>query len=159
MKKATNQHRTLVDLIRAADRKQAVTLTALKEEKDEAGRKTGRLVQTVRTVEIYDFRVSQQGDIRLVSMDRETGEERAFRIDRILFYTVHRSAFVVPCNAQEQPDFWAAPELADLGPIEIIEMVIGRMLDRADRAEERGCFDLELTLRRSAHDLEWVTAA
>jgi predicted DNA-binding transcriptional regulator YafY len=86
---------TLTRLIKALDAKHPVTITYLKEEKDENGRKTGQLVETVRTVEIYDFYVSNAGDILAKAMDRETGERRDFRIDRLISYTVHRTAYVI----------------------------------------------------------------
>jgi predicted DNA-binding transcriptional regulator YafY len=91
---------TLTRLIKAADRQHPITITALKEEKNDAGKKTGRLVQTVRTVEIYDFYVSNAGDILLKAMDRETGERREFRIDRLISYTIHRTAYRVPRPAR-----------------------------------------------------------
>jgi predicted DNA-binding transcriptional regulator YafY len=86
---------TLTRLIKALDAKHPVTITYLKEEKDENGRKTGRLVETVRTVELYDIVVSTAGDILLKAMDRETGESRSFRLDRLTAYTIHRSAYVI----------------------------------------------------------------
>lgn len=86
---------TLTRLIKAADRQHPVTLAYLKEEKDDAGRKTGRLVETVRTVEIYDFTVTTAGDIVIKAMDRSTGESRSFRLDRIRTYSVHRTAYLV----------------------------------------------------------------
>jgi predicted DNA-binding transcriptional regulator YafY len=86
---------TLTRLIKALDAKHPVTITYLKEEKDNAGRKTGRLVETVRTIEIYDVVVSAAGDILLKAMDRETGESRSFRLDRLVAYTVHRTAYVL----------------------------------------------------------------
>ncbi|MFJ6066566.1 hypothetical protein ACIQHU_26420 [Streptomyces tendae] len=100
---------TLTRLIKALDAHHPVTITYLKEEKDENGRKTGQLVETVRTIEILDFTVSQAGDILLKAMDRESGESRSFRLDRLVAYTVHRSAYTVPrLTANEQN----APELA-----------------------------------------------
>jgi predicted DNA-binding transcriptional regulator YafY len=86
---------TLTRLITALDKAQPVTITYLKEEKDDAGKKTGQLVETVRTIEVYDVVVSAAGDILLKAMDRETGEARSFRVDRLVSYTVHRSAYVV----------------------------------------------------------------
>jgi len=86
---ATTQERTLTRLIKAMDRQHPVTITYLKEAKDDAGHRTGGFVQTVRTVEVFDIRVSQAGDILLVGMDRETREQRSFRLDRIVSYTVH----------------------------------------------------------------------
>ncbi len=86
---------TLTRLIKALDAKHPITITYLKEEKDNAGKKTGRLIETVRTVEIYDFYVSNAGDILAKAMDRETGERRDFRIDRLVSYTIHRTAYVI----------------------------------------------------------------
>ncbi|MFJ8049826.1 WYL domain-containing protein [Streptomyces luteogriseus] len=86
---------TLTRLITAHDRQHPVTITYLKEEKDDAGKKTGRLIETVRTVEVYDFYVSAAGDILAKAMDRESGEHRDFRLDRLISYTVHRTAYVI----------------------------------------------------------------
>lgn len=86
---------TLTRLITALDRQQPVTVSYLKEEKDEAGKKTGRLVETVRTIEIFNVFVSLAGDILIRAVDRETKEVRSFRVDRIQAYTVHRTAHVI----------------------------------------------------------------
>jgi predicted DNA-binding transcriptional regulator YafY len=86
---------TLTRLIKAADRQHPTTLAYLKEEKDENGKRTGRLVETVRTVEIYDFTVSAAGDIVIKAMDRSTGESRSFRLDRIQTYSIHRTRYLV----------------------------------------------------------------
>ncbi|NUS79164.1 MAG: WYL domain-containing protein [Streptomyces sp.] len=90
----TSTH-TLTRLIKAADRQHPVTLAYLKEEKDDAGRKTGRLIETIRTVEIYDFTVTAAGDIVIKAMDRSTGEARSFRLDRIRTYSIHRTRYLV----------------------------------------------------------------
>lgn len=86
---------TLTRLIKAADRQHPVTLAYLKEEKDDNGKRTGRLVETVRTVEIYDFTVTAAGDIVIKAMDRSTGESRSFRLDRIRTYSIHRTRYLV----------------------------------------------------------------
>lgn len=86
---------TLTRLIKAADRQHPVTLAYLKEEKDENGKRTGRLIETVRTVEIYDFTISAAGDIVIKAMDRSTGESRSFRADRIQSYSIHRTRYLV----------------------------------------------------------------
>ncbi|MDJ0460597.1 WYL domain-containing protein [Streptomyces sp. H27-C3] len=96
-------HQTLTRLINALDKQQPTTITYLKEEKDENGRKTGHLTETVRTVEIYDFYVSNAGDILAKAMDRETGERRDFRIDRLVSYTVHRTAYVIDRPTSDEP--------------------------------------------------------
>lgn len=92
---------TLVRLIKALDAKRPVSVSYLKEEKDEAGRKTGRLVETVRTIEVYDVVVSAAGDIVLKAMDRETGEARSWRLDRVVAYSVHRTSYAVPRPAAD----------------------------------------------------------
>lgn len=86
---------TLTRLIKALDRQHPVTISALKEEKDDNGKRTGRLVETTRTIEIYDIVVSQAGDILIKAMDRSTGESRSFRLDRIQSYSIHRTRYLV----------------------------------------------------------------
>ncbi|WP_439947189.1 hypothetical protein [Streptomyces sp. BBFR109] len=86
---------TLTRLITALDHQHPTTITYLKEEKDEAGRRTGHLVETVRTIEIFDVVVSAAGDILLKAMDRETSEARTFRLERLVAYTIHRTANTV----------------------------------------------------------------
>lgn len=51
---------------------------------------------TVRTIEAYEIRETKTGNLIVKAMDRETGEARSWRLDRVNFYTVHRSAFRVP---------------------------------------------------------------
>lgn len=94
---------TLTRLIKAADRQHPVTLAYLKEEKDENGKRTGRLVETVRTVEIYDFYVSAAGDILAKAMDRQTGERRDFRLDRLVSYSIHRTRYLVARPTADEP--------------------------------------------------------
>ncbi|MCM1943150.1 WYL domain-containing protein [Streptomyces sp. G3] len=76
---------TLTRLIKALDAKHPVTITYVKADG----------TTTVRTIELYDVVVSAAGDILLKAMDRETGESRSFRLDRLVSYTTHRSAYVV----------------------------------------------------------------
>lgn len=92
---------TLTRLITALDKRHPVTITYLKEEKDENGRRTGHLIQTVRTIEITDFAISQAGDILIKALDRETGEARTWRLDRIQAYTIHRTAYVIETPAAD----------------------------------------------------------
>ncbi|MBW8703730.1 hypothetical protein MBT84_29465 [Streptomyces sp. MBT84] len=94
---------TLTRLIKAAGRQHPVTITALKEEKDANGKRTGHLVRTVRTVEIYDFYVSAAGNIVLKVVDRETGEPREFRLDRLISYTVHRTSYRIARPTADEP--------------------------------------------------------
>lgn len=78
---------TLTRLIKALDAKHPVTITYVKADG----------TTTVRTIELFDIVISNAGDILLKAMDRETGESRSFRIDpdRLISYTVHRSAYVI----------------------------------------------------------------
>ncbi|MFD8805577.1 hypothetical protein [Streptomyces sp. NPDC059597] len=94
---------TLTRLIKAADRQHPITITALKEEKTEAGKKTGRLVQTTRTIEIYNFYVSNAGDILIVAMDRQSGERREFRLDRLISYSIHRTSYRIARPVAVEP--------------------------------------------------------
>jgi predicted DNA-binding transcriptional regulator YafY len=93
---------TLTRLITALDKTQPVTVSYLKEEKDENGKRTGNLIETVRTIEIFNVIVTDAGHIVLRAMDRETGEMRSFRTDRIVSYTVHRTAYVIARPAVEE---------------------------------------------------------
>ncbi|MDX3549737.1 WYL domain-containing protein [Streptomyces europaeiscabiei] len=94
---------TLTRLIKALDRRHPVTITYLKEEKDENGKRTGRLVQTIRTIEIYNVIVTDAGHIVLRAMDRETGEMRSFRTDRLVSYSTHRTAYLVERPVADEP--------------------------------------------------------
>jgi len=84
---------TLTRLIKALDRRQPVTLTYVKADGTE----------TIRTVEAYDLVVSSAGDILLKGMDRETGEARSFRVDRIVSYSTHRTSYLVARPAADEP--------------------------------------------------------
>lgn len=97
MKLTKNQteQTALAALLRAAGRSHPVTVTYLKEEKDAAGKRAGRLVPTIRTIETYDTVITKAGNVILKAMDRETGERRTFRLDRIQAYTIHRTAYTV----------------------------------------------------------------
>jgi predicted DNA-binding transcriptional regulator YafY len=101
--KNQTEQATLTHMLRAADRHHPVTITYLKEEKDAAGKKTGRLVETVRTIEIYDVITTKAGNVTLKAMDRETGERRTFRLDRIQAYTIHRTTYTVSLPAEATP--------------------------------------------------------
>lgn len=92
---------TLTRLIKALDAHHPVTITYLKEEKDDAGKRTGQLIETVRTIEILDFVITQAGDILIKALDRETGEARSWRLDRLVAYTVHRTAYTVEVPAAD----------------------------------------------------------
>lgn len=85
--------RTLADFYRAIDRQQPVTITYTKSDG----------TTSVRTVEPYDLRTTKTGDVTLVGMDRETGERRTFRIDRISTYTRHTGTGFVVTREEEIP--------------------------------------------------------
>jgi predicted DNA-binding transcriptional regulator YafY len=82
---------TLTRLIKALDKRQPVTLTYIKADGTE----------TLRTIEIQDFVISQAGDILVKALDRETGEMRSWRLDRIQAYTIHRTAYVIETPAAD----------------------------------------------------------
>jgi predicted DNA-binding transcriptional regulator YafY len=59
---------------------------------------------SVRTIEIYSVNRSKAGNRYFKAMDRQTGESRSWRLDRISAYTIHRTAYLV-----ERPEPAAAP--------------------------------------------------
>jgi predicted DNA-binding transcriptional regulator YafY len=101
MKLTKNQteQATLTHMLRAADRHHPVTITYVKADGTE----------TLRTIEIHDIRTTKQGAIILRAMDRATREMRTFRLDRIVSYTIHRTAYVVPLAADEERPAPIAP--------------------------------------------------
>ncbi|RLU81087.1 hypothetical protein CTZ27_33125 [Streptomyces griseocarneus] len=108
---------TLTDLARAMDRKQPVTITYTKADGTE----------TVRTIEIYDIRTTKAGDLILKAMDRQSGESRTFRIDRLISYTVHRSStYTVP--VEERPSV-----TVELVEVHTPDELLCRELAREDR--------------------------
>jgi predicted DNA-binding transcriptional regulator YafY len=84
---------TLTRLITALDKKQPVTITYVKSDG----------TTTIRTIEAYDVVISNAGDILIKAMDRETGEARTFRVDRIVSYSTHRTAYTVDRPAADEP--------------------------------------------------------
>lgn len=134
---------TLTDLYRALDRQQPTTITYLKEETREAFAvnskgvtvrrtiRTGRMIETIRTIEIYEIRTTKTGEIIVKAMDRASKESRTFRVDRIKAYTRHTGAtFQV-----ERP-----LDTADATPAFIpttVEQFITYELDRDDQPTTR----------------------
>ncbi|MGW2113774.1 WYL domain-containing protein [Streptomyces zhihengii] len=94
--------KTLTRLITALDNHHPVTITYTKADD----------TQAIRTIEIYDITISQAGDILIKAMDRETGESRTFRLDRLISYTVHRTAYTVARPAADDKPTHPAYELA-----------------------------------------------
>lgn len=84
---------TLTRLIKALDNQHPVTITYIKADGSE----------TIRTIELADIIVTAAGDIVLRAADRDTQEMRSFRTDRIVSYTVHRSAYTVPVPTADEP--------------------------------------------------------
>ncbi|MHB9857629.1 WYL domain-containing protein [Streptomyces sp. YIM S03343] len=93
---------TLTRLITALDKQQPVTITYTKADGTE----------TIRTIEIADVIVTNAGDIVLRAMDRDSLEMRSFRTDRIVSYTVHRTAYVLERPAADEPKTRPARGLA-----------------------------------------------
>lgn len=77
--------KTLTDLARAMDRKQPVTITYVKADGTE----------TIRTVELYDLKTTSKGHVIARAADRQSGEMRTWRLDRIVSYTVSRGRYLV----------------------------------------------------------------
>ena len=84
---------TLTRLIKALDNRHPVTITYTKADGTE----------TIRTIELYDITVSAAGDIILKGMDRQTGESRSFRLDRLISYTTHRTEYTVARPTADEP--------------------------------------------------------
>ena len=84
---------TLTRLIKALDANHPVTITYIKADG----------TQTIRTIEIYDIVISNAGDIVIKAMDRESQEARSFRLDRLVSYTTHRTAYTVARPVADEP--------------------------------------------------------
>lgn len=95
MKLTKNQPagRTLADMYRAMDRQHPVTVTYIKAD--------GGV--TLRTIEIREVRTTKAGDVILRAADRQSGELRTFRADRIEAYTTHRTAYTVVLPESDRP--------------------------------------------------------
>lgn len=105
---------TLTRLIKALDAKHPVTITYVKADGTE----------TIRTIEIADILVTAAGDIVLRAADRDTGEMRSFRLDRIQTYTVHRSAYTVVRPAADEPKARPAHGLATVTVLYPVDLPI-----------------------------------
>lgn len=85
-------------ITRAIARTQPVTLTYTRADG----------VETLRTVEPYGAVLeSKAGDLYVKAMDRESGETRSWRLDRISFLTVHRTYFLIKNPTNEKEVFMA----------------------------------------------------
>lgn len=94
MIKVTDEDKAYQAIVSAAKRRHPVTISYAD--------KDGNL--SVRTIEVYAADRSKAGNRYFKAMDRETGESRSWRLDRISAYTIHRTAFLV-----ERPAPTAAP--------------------------------------------------
>lgn len=83
---------------RAIRLEQPVTFTyrELKKDPDNPKRRIeGEYEITVRTIEPYSIEQSAKGNWFIRSLDRQSGEFRSWRFDRILTYTPHRGIRVL----------------------------------------------------------------
>ncbi|WP_031523102.1 WYL domain-containing protein, partial [Streptomyces sp. NRRL F-5123] len=114
MKLTKNQtaQATLAAMLRAADRHHPVTITYTKADGTE----------TIRTIEIHDIRTTKQGHVILRAADRTTGEMRTWRLDRIVSYTTHRTAYVVALPTTETPAVAPVPTT----PAALVALELGR---------------------------------
>jgi predicted DNA-binding transcriptional regulator YafY len=92
------EQQTTARLIRAWDKQRPVTITYTKADGSE----------TVRTIEIYDVTVTKAGATIVKAMDRQSGESRTWRMDRVSAYTLHSGAYTVPRETEETPRPMAA---------------------------------------------------
>jgi len=112
--KNETQHQSLTRLITALDAKRPVTVTYVKADE----------TTTVRTLELYDIVVSAAGDIVLKAMDRETGESRSWRLDRLVSYTIHRTQYLIERPAADEPKQRTATGLATVTVLYPVDLPI-----------------------------------
>jgi predicted DNA-binding transcriptional regulator YafY len=110
---------TLTRLIKALDKRHPVTITYTKADGSE----------TIRTVELYDIVVSAAGDILLKGMDRDSQEARSFRLDRLVSYTTHRTAYTVDRPAADEPKARPAHGLATVTVLYPVDCPIAQRID------------------------------
>lgn len=93
MRKTTDTQIIRTAIVKAIAKQQPVTISYTSA--------SGRDI--VRTVEPYALTQSKAGDTLVKTMDREAGDYRSFRLDRISAYTVHRTYFLIknPTNAKD----------------------------------------------------------
>lgn len=110
---------TLTRLIKALDAKHPVTITYIKADG----------TTTIRTIELYDITVSAAGDIVLKAMDRETGEARSFRLDRLVSYTIHRTTYTVERPAADEPKTRTTAGLATVTVLYPVDLPIAARVE------------------------------
>lgn len=104
--------RTLTDLARAMDARRPVTITYVKADGS----------TTIRTVELYDLKTTKAGAIIARAADRQTGEMRTWRLDRVQAYTLHRGRYTVVLPEVETP----APVVAPRSTAALVALELGR---------------------------------
>lgn len=120
--------------------------------------------ETVRTIEPYELKLSQDGtSVRVMAMCRLRGELRAFRLDRIKHYTIHRSSSFkleppAPANPDEITDWWTITsrtgheilqlELNTDGKSNPYALVLGDAMARSGRVRAVCRAERGVTIRR-----------
>lgn len=120
-----DQHLTLKRLIKAMDSEHPVTITYTKADGTE----------TVRTIEIFQILTTKAGDVIVKAMDRDSWESRTWRLDRISFYSIHRTTPRVEKPAEVEP---VAPVI-----IRTPEELTAREIARDDRDYYSDVYDRE----------------
>jgi predicted DNA-binding transcriptional regulator YafY len=147
MRKIRSEYWTLVHFLRASERGHRITFLYTK---------PGEETRT-RHIEPTDAKVSQDGNISIVGRDLdEDNIEKSFRLDRLSGYVIHsRSAKFEVIGHEEQT---TPMELSDdLGPMDVMDLITGKLMDQADRADSHGNAPLADLLWESAFDLEWAS--
>jgi predicted DNA-binding transcriptional regulator YafY len=85
MIKITSPEQAFKAIVKAAKRHHPVTIAYRRADGSE----------TLRTIEVYEITRNKAGDRYAKAMTRQ-GEQRSFRLDRIAFLQVHRTAYLVP---------------------------------------------------------------
>lgn len=126
MKRVTDEDKAYQAIVSAAKRRHPVTISYTRADG----------TTSVRTIEVYAADRSKAGNRYFKAMDRETGESRSWRLDRISAYTVHRTAFLI-----ERP----APATA---PVTLIPVTAESALYAVAPTAGRAAQDVSRVLRR-----------
>lgn len=140
-------------ITRAIARTQPVTLTYTRADG----------VETLRTVEPYgNVLESKAGDLYVKAMDRESGETRSWRLDRISFLTIHRTYFLIKNPTNEKEVFMAIDAEKNEAPAAALRQILryaegapkpsfgdtrersGAILERVTRVKDTGRLEAEL---------------
>lgn len=113
---------------RAVRREQPVTVTYTKADGTE----------TVRTIEPTSLRLTKSGDVLIKAMDRDSGEARSFRLDRVSAYTVHRTRRTVRTEAPAptKAELWEAWK-AQGGRVSVLDNLTGEPRTISQAAYDR----------------------